>query len=53
MRIEIPPGAYRARMSYGALDTLSEDGLSGSDHYRVQLWLAPSIAVRVLKQWAK
>jgi hypothetical protein len=53
MRIEIPPSTYRARVSYGALNTLSEDGLSGSDHYRMQLWLAPSIAVRVLKQWSK
>jgi hypothetical protein len=50
MRIEIPSGDYRARVSYGALDTLSEDGLSGSDRYRVQLWLAPSIGVRILKR---
>ncbi|HEX3506070.1 MAG TPA: hypothetical protein VHU22_22025 [Xanthobacteraceae bacterium] len=53
MRIAITPGTYRARVSYGALGTLSEDGLSGNDHYRVQLWLAPSIAVRILKQWSK
>jgi hypothetical protein len=52
MRIEVPLGTYRARVSYGALDTLSEHGLSGRDHYRVQLWHAPSIVVRVLKQWS-
>ncbi|WP_375780630.1 hypothetical protein ACE103_18670 [Bradyrhizobium sp. ma5] len=50
MRIETEPGTYRVRVSYGALDTLSEDGLEGDDHYRLQLWPAPSIAVRVLKQ---
>ncbi|GIQ76534.1 hypothetical protein [Bradyrhizobium sp. RD5-C2] len=50
MRIETAPGTYRVRASYGALDTLSEDGLEGDDHYRLQLWPAPSIAVRVLKQ---
>jgi hypothetical protein len=49
-RVEVPVGSYRARVSYGALKTLSEDGLSGEDHYRVQLWLAPPMPVRVLKQ---
>ncbi|MFN5713043.1 MAG: hypothetical protein ACK463_00385, partial [Bradyrhizobium sp.] len=49
-RIDVAPGTYRLRVSYGALDTLSEDGLEGDDHYRLQLWPAPSIAVRVLKQ---
>ena len=49
-RIEIAPGTYRLRVSYGALDTLSEDGLSGDDRYRLQLWLATSTAVRILKQ---
>ncbi|MHC2250522.1 hypothetical protein ACVILK_000214 [Bradyrhizobium embrapense] len=50
MRIETAPGTYRVRASYGALDTLSEDGLEGNDHYRLQLWPAPSIAVRIVKQ---
>lgn len=49
-RIDVAPATYRLRVSYGALDTLSEDGLEGDDHYRLQLWPAPSIAVRVLKQ---
>jgi hypothetical protein len=50
IRIEVSPGTYRVRASYGALDTLSEDGLSGDDRYRLQLWLATSTAVRILKQ---
>lgn len=49
-RVEVYPGSYRARVSYGALQTLSENGLEGEDHYRVQLWCAPPIPVRVLKQ---
>ena len=49
-RVEVSPGSYRARVSYGALDSLSEDGLSGEDRYRVQLWLGPPMPLRVLKQ---
>ena len=52
-RVEVPPGTYRVRVSYGALDTLSEDGLSGDDRYRLQLWPAASTAVRILKQRLK
>jgi hypothetical protein len=52
-RIEIRSGSYRVRVSYGALDTLSKDGLSGEDHYRVQLWPGSPAAVRVLKQRSK
>lgn len=52
-RIEIPSGSYRVRASYGALDTLSKDGLSGDDHYRVQLWPGSPTAVQVLKQRSK
>ena len=51
-RIEVEPGAYRARISYGALETLSEDRLDGDDRYRVQLWKAPPIEPRVIKQRA-
>jgi hypothetical protein len=49
-RVELSPGNYRVRVSYGALGSVSEDGLSGEDHYRVQLWLGPPTPVRVLKQ---
>lgn len=51
-RIEVKPGTYRARISYGALRTLSKNGLDGSDHYRVQLWQATEIEPRVVKQRA-
>ncbi|CEJ13786.1 hypothetical protein BN1110_04110 [bacterium YEK0313] len=49
-RIAVEPGEYRVRVSYGGLNTLSEDGLDGQDHYRAQLWPAPLAELRVLKQ---
>lgn len=49
-RIHVSPGTYVARIPYGALNTLSEDRLDGSDHYRVQLWPGHSALPRVLKQ---
>jgi hypothetical protein len=48
-RIAVSPGSYRVRVSYGALDTLTQDGLNGDDHYRVQLWPASSDSFRFLK----
>ena len=35
-RINVTSGTYRMRISYGALASLSDDGLEGQDHYRVQ-----------------
>jgi hypothetical protein len=49
-RIELVPGSYRARLYYGSLRSLSEDGLDGDDHYRVVLWRAAPSPVQVLKQ---
>lgn len=51
-RIEVTPAIYRVRVSYGALSSLSPDGFDGNDKYRVQLWPAPAISPRVLKQRA-
>ena len=50
-RIAVRPGLYRARASYGGLGSVSEDGLEGDDHYRVQLWPAPTPGgVRLIKR---
>jgi hypothetical protein len=49
-RIQIAPGMYRARIYYGGLDTLTEDGLDGEDHYRVVLWPADPTPPVVLKK---
>lgn len=50
-RVPLPPDLYRVRISYGDLDSLSDDGLEGSDHYLLQIWpvLAPR-GVCVLKR---
>ncbi|MGC4004898.1 MAG: hypothetical protein QM811_17985 [Pirellulales bacterium] len=49
-RIVVAPGNYRVRVFYGKLNTLSEDGLAGDDHYRVVLWPGESTSPQVLKQ---
>ncbi len=49
-RIEVPPGTYRVRLSVGGADSVSEDGLSGKDKYRAQLWLGAEQPVLVHKQ---
>lgn len=38
-RINIPKGTYRARIYYGGLDKINDDGLDGEDNYRIVLWL--------------
>jgi hypothetical protein len=48
--IEVPPGAYRARVYYGGLSAVSEDGLDGDDHYKIVLWPSPCEDIRTLRQ---
>jgi hypothetical protein len=49
--LRVSPGTYRIRAYYGGLNTLSESGLEGEDHYLVTLWRAPLADLNVLKQW--
>jgi hypothetical protein len=49
-RIIVQAGCYRARIFYGGLDTLSENGLEGDDLYKIVLWPAPVSDVKILKQ---
>lgn len=49
-RIKVQAGCYRARIFYGGLDALRENGLEGDDHYKIVLWPAPVSNVKVLKQ---
>ena len=49
-RIQIEPGSYRVRACFSGLETLSEDGVDGEDHYHLQLWPAPPAEVAVIKQ---
>jgi hypothetical protein len=36
--IDVDEGIYRARIYYGNLDKISEDGLDGDDSYEIHLW---------------
>ena len=49
-RISVEPGVYRARIYYGELDSLSEDGLDGDDKYKVALWRGETINPKVIKR---
>jgi hypothetical protein len=49
-RISVPTGSPRVRAYYGGLDTLSEYGLDGDDHYRVVVWPSSPGPVEVLKR---
>jgi hypothetical protein len=51
-RIDMPPGSYRARIYSGNLNSLSDDGLNGDDHYRVVLWSAAPGPILVLKTYS-
>lgn len=52
-RIEILNGVYRARIYYGNLDKLSEDGLDGEDFYEIHLWKTNVKAdIAVIKSWS-
>jgi hypothetical protein len=48
-RLQVAPGIYRLRAQYGGLNTVSEDGLSGGDHYSVLLWPGTATDPIVLK----
>ncbi len=49
-RINVPSDDYRARIYYGNLDSISEDGLDGDDKYIIVLWPSPIKELAVLKQ---
>jgi hypothetical protein len=52
VRIDVSPGSYRARVYFGNLNSLSDDGINGDDHYRVVLWSAAPGPILVLKPGA-
>ena len=49
-RFQVDPGSYLARVSYGNLADLSDNGLEGNDRYRVQLWPGKTDGVTVVKR---
>jgi hypothetical protein len=48
---EVAPGTYAVRVLFSGLDTLSDDGLEGSDRYRIDLWPGSARELKVIKQW--
>ena len=52
VRIKIPSGPHRVRVSFEDLDSLSADGLEGNDQYHLQLWPSPMGPVDILKRRA-
>jgi hypothetical protein len=52
-RIELLNGIYRARIYYGNLDKLSEDGLDDEDFYEIHLWKTNmKTNLTVLRAWS-
>lgn len=49
-RITVPIGTYRARIYYGGLESIRNNGLDGDDHYKVILWPAPCAPIKIIKQ---
>jgi hypothetical protein len=49
-RIKVSPGTYQLRICHGGLDTLSDDGLIGSDVYLILMAPGPAIDLKILKQ---
>jgi hypothetical protein len=52
-RVDVKPGWHRARIYYGELDSLSESGLEGRDHYKVVLWNAAPGPLKVIRARSK
>ena len=48
----IEPGDYEVLVLLGGLATLSDDGLSGQDHYKVQVWPGRSAPLSVVRSWS-
>jgi hypothetical protein len=48
-----PNTTYRVRMCHANLDSLSEDGLDGDDHYKIVVWPEAYKDVVVLKRWVE
>jgi hypothetical protein len=53
LNLSVAPGCYRVRALYSGLDTISEDGLDGSDKYTVVLWPGSPVPLRIVKQFPK
>ena len=51
LRWSVAPGNYSVMVLFSGLDTLSQNGLEGNDHYRIVLWPGNEAPLRVLRAW--
>ena len=49
-RIAVPAGTLRVRTLFGDQTKLSEDGLDGEDHYRIEIWPDAPTPLSIIKQ---
>lgn len=49
--LPVAPGTYQARILFAGLDSLSDDGLDGSDRSCVDLWPGPERDLTIAKHW--
>jgi len=49
---QIVPGQYQVLALFSRLGSLSDDGLSGDDRYRVLLWPGAKRSLRVVQEWS-
>uniref|UniRef100_UPI00402B538C hypothetical protein n=1 Tax=Methylomonas sp. PHL2-19 TaxID=3438878 RepID=UPI00402B538C len=50
--LSLPPGHYEARILFSGLASILDNGLDGSDRYRIMLWPGVQQPLKVLKQWS-
>ena len=48
---EVASGTYSVRLSYFGLDSISDNGLEGSDYYKVELWPGRARELKVVRSW--
>lgn len=48
---DVRPGAYRVRVLFSGIGTLSSDGMRGDDRYEIVLWPGNATGLSVVKWW--
>ena len=51
LSLSVPPGWYSVLVLFSQLGSLSDNGLEGSDRYRVVLWPGVETALSIVKAW--
>ncbi len=48
----VEPGEYEVLALFDGLASVSDDGLSGQDHYKVQVWPGRPVELSVVRSWS-